>query len=46
MKNRLVTVAAAHTHTDTSLKNRIVVIACNCFIAGLIFGTQNLIRDG
>ncbi len=50
MKNRLVTVAAVHTHThthtDTSLKNRIVVIACNCFIAGLIFGTQNLIRDG
>ena len=35
-----------HTHTDASLKNRIVVIACDCFIAGLIFGTQNLIRDG
>ena len=46
MRNNLVIVEAVHTHTDASLKNRIVVIACNCFIAGLIFGTQNLIRDG
>ena len=50
MKNNLVTVGAVHTHThthtDTLLKNRIVVVACNCFIAGLIFGAQNLIRDG
>ena len=50
MRNNLVTVEAVHTHThthtDTSLKNRIVVITCNCFFAGLIFCTQNLIRDG
>ena len=46
MKNLLVTVGTVHTHTDASLKDRIVVIACNCFIASLIFGTQNLIRDG
>ena len=48
MKNNLVTIGAVHTHThtDTLLKNRIVVITCNCFIAGSIFGTQNLIRDG
>ena len=35
-----------HTHTDTSLKNEIMLVACNCFITGLIFGAQNLIRDG
>ena len=48
MRNNLVIVEAVHTHThtDVSLKNRIVVITCNCFIAGSIFGTQNLIRDG
>ena len=50
MKNRLVTVAAVHTHThthtDTLLKNRIVIEACNLVVAGVIFYTQNLIRDG
>ena len=46
MKNRLVTVAAVHTHTDTSLKNEIMPMACKCFFAGFVFGTQNLIRDG
>ena len=44
MKNNLVTVGAVHT--DVSLKNEIMLVACNCFITGLIFGTQNLIRDG
>ena len=48
MKNCLVTVAAVHTHThtDTLLKNRIVIEACNLVVAGVIFCTQNLIRDG
>ena len=44
MKNNLVTVGAVYT--DASLKNEIMLVACNCFITGLIFGTQNLIRDG
>ena len=48
MKNGLVTVGAVHTHThtDASLKNRFVNGACNLFVAGVVFCTQNLIRDG
>ena len=42
----LVTVGAVYTNTEASLKNEIMLVACNCFITGLIFGTQNLIRDG
>ena len=44
----LVTVGAVHTHThtDTSLKNEIMLVACKCFFTGSIFCAQNLIRDG
>ena len=44
----LVTVGAVHTHThtDTSLKNEIMPMACKCFFAGFVFCTQNLIMDG
>ena len=34
------------TYTDASLKNRFVNGACNLFVAGVVFCTQNLIRDG
>ena len=48
MKNVLVTVGAVHTHTHTDalLKNKIIVLTCNVIIAGVVFCTQNLIRDG
>ena len=47
MKNNLVTVVTVHTHThtDISLKNEIMLVACKCFFAGLIFCTQNLMID-
>ena len=35
-----------HTHTDTLLKNEIMFVACNYFLTGLVFCTQNLIKDG
>ena len=41
----LVTVGAVYTNTEASLKNEIMPMACKCFFAGLIFGTQNLMID-
>ena len=50
MKNNLVTVETVYIYiyiyTDTLLKKGLVHFAYNRFVVGLIFCTQNLIRDG
>ena len=46
MKNNLVTVETVYIYTDTLLKKGFVHFAYNRFVVGLIFCTQNLIRDG
>lgn len=48
MKNSLVTVGAVYIYiyTDTLLKKDFVHFAYNRFVVGVLFCTQNLIRDG